>query len=135
MTQQHEYPQASLRVRISHAEIHYAGALVAGACILRLFGDLATELTIRYDGDEGLLRAYESVEFLAPVHGGDYIEATGRILSVGRSSRRMAFEAFKVIASEGVDPFPSSARVLDPPILVARALGTSVVPAERQQPA
>jgi 3-aminobutyryl-CoA ammonia-lyase len=135
VTGDREYPRASLRVRISHAEIHYAEALVAGAHILHLFGDLATELTIRYDGDEGLLRAYESVEFLAPVRGGDYIEASGRILSVGRTSRRMAFEAHKVITAEGAGPLPTSARVLNPPILVARAVGTSVVPQERQRPA
>jgi 3-aminobutyryl-CoA ammonia-lyase len=135
VTADRAYPQASLRVRISHADAHYAGGLVAGAHILRLFGDLATELTIRYDGDEGLLRAYESVEFVAPVHGGDYIEASGRIVTVGRTSRRMTFEAHKVITGEGSGARPSAARVLDPPVLVARAVATSVVPTERQQPA
>ena len=135
MTAPREYPRASLRVRISHADAHYADGLVAGAHMLRLFGDLATELTIRYDGDEGLLRAYESVEFLAPVHGGDYIEASGSIVSVGRTSRRMAFEAHKFITCERAGPPSSSARVLDPPLLVARAVGTSVVPTAHQQPA
>lgn len=128
-----EYPRAFLRVRISQTDVHYGGQLVDGARILQLFGDLATELTIRYDGDEGLLRAYESVEFLAPVYGGDYIEAEGRIITVGRTSRRMTFEARKVITCEKAGPLPSSARVLDPPILVARAVGTSVVPTERQR--
>lgn len=135
MTQDREYPRASLRVRMSHAEVHYAGGLVAGARILRLFGDLATELTIHYDGDEGLLRAYETIEFLAPVYGGDYIEAQGWIVAVGRTSRRMAFEAHKVLTCQGASAFPSSARVLDPPTLVARAVGTSVVAEERQHPA
>lgn len=135
MIQSGTYPWASLRVRMSHAEAHYAGGLVAGAQILRLFGDLATELTIRYDGDEGLLRAYESVEFLAPVYGGDYIEAQARIVAVGHTSRRMTFEAHKVVTCQGAGPFPSSARILDPPTLVARAVGTSVVPEERRQPA
>jgi len=133
VTRDREYPRASLRVRVSHADIHYGGTLVAGSHILRLFGDLATELTIHYDGDEGLLRAYESVEFLAPVRGGDYIEASGTIVAVGSTSRRMVFEAQKVITCEG--PFPSSARILDPPVLVARAVATSVVPKERQRPA
>jgi len=71
------FPEAKLRLRMSSRDAHYAGNLVDGARILNLFGDLATELTIRYDGDEGLLRAYDQVEFLAPVHSGDFIEVTG----------------------------------------------------------
>ena len=73
------FPEAKLRIRMSSSDVHYAGDLVDGARILNIFGDLATELTILYDGDEGLLRAYDKVEFLAPVHGGDFIEATGKI--------------------------------------------------------
>ena len=65
--------------------------------MLGLFGDVATELLIRLDGDEGLFRAYQSVEFLAPVFAGDYIEATGKITRVGKTSRDMEFEARKVI--------------------------------------
>jgi len=68
------YPEVKLLVRISANDVHYAGDLVDGAHIMQLFGDVATELTIRYDGDEGLLRAYEKVEFLEPVHGGDFLE-------------------------------------------------------------
>ena len=82
---------------MSSQDAHYAGNLVDGARMLALFGDLATELLIRLDGDEGLFRAYESVEFLAPVFGGDYIEAVGRITRVGNTSRTMEFEARKVI--------------------------------------
>jgi 3-aminobutyryl-CoA ammonia-lyase len=97
---------------------------------------LATELLIRLDGDEGLFRAYESVEFLAPVFGGDYIEAVGRITKVGRTSRTMEFEARKVI-----QPLPtsrggraaSSAEVLDQPIVVCKARGTCVTPLELQR--
>ena len=44
-----------------------AANLVDGARMLALFGDVATELLIRHDGDEGLFRAYDAVEFLAPV--------------------------------------------------------------------
>jgi hypothetical protein len=61
------FPEVTLRVRISANDVHYAGELLDGAHIMKLFGDVATELTIRYDGDEGLLRAYENVEFLKPV--------------------------------------------------------------------
>jgi len=125
------FPQAKLRVRMSSQDAHYAGNLVDGARILNLFGDVATELTIRYDGDEGLLRAYDNVEFLVPVHGGDFIEVTGKITKVGNTSRKIAFEAYKVIA-----PSPdhqSACDVLDPPILVAKASGTCVVTKEKQR--
>ena len=88
----------SLRLRMSAHDAHYAGELVDGARMLALFGDLATELLIRLDGDEGLFRAYEAVEFLAPVFAGDYIEATAELVAVGNTSRKIRFEARKVIA-------------------------------------
>jgi 3-aminobutyryl-CoA ammonia-lyase len=121
--------EARIRVRMSAADAHYGGGLVAGACLMELWGDVATELCIRHDGDEGLFVAYDGVEFLAPVMGGDFIEAVGRLVSVGNTSRRMEFEAYKVIAAGG--RLPSSARILDQPVLVGRASGTCVVPRER----
>jgi 3-aminobutyryl-CoA ammonia-lyase len=96
--------------------------------MLHLFGDVATELLIRSDGDEGLFVAYDSVEFLAPVHAGDFIEATRPHRVHGPSSRKMAFEARKVIAAAGVAGQPSAADVLAEPVLVCRASGTCVVP-------
>ncbi len=124
--------EARIRLRMGQNDVHYAGNLVDGAKMLHLFGDVATELLIRYDGDEGLFRAYSSVEFLVPVYGGDYIEAVGRITKVGNTSRNMEFEAFKVIA-----PCPqhgeSAAEICDPPILVCRASGTCVTPKEKQR--
>ena len=126
-------PEAKLRLRMSSQDAHYAGNLVDGARILNLFGDLATELTIRYDGDEGLLRAYDNVEFLAPVHGGDFIEVIGKITKVGKSSRKMSFKAFKVIAQSPDQRHESACDVLDPPILVAKASGTCVVIKEKQR--
>lgn len=113
---------------MSSHDAHYAGELVDGARMLGLFGDVATELLIRSDGDEGLFVAYDSVEFLAPVHAGDYIEAHGRIVSMGKSSRKMVFEARKVIASAGLAGQPSAADVLAEPVVVCRASGTCVVP-------
>jgi 3-aminobutyryl-CoA ammonia-lyase len=123
----------TLRLRISAHEAHYAGGLVDGARMLALFGDVATELLIRHDGDEGLFRAYESVEFLAPVQAGDYIEATGTLLHAGRSSRTMEFVAHKVIRASADGPFDSSCEVLEPPVVVCRARGTCVVPVDRQR--
>jgi acyl-CoA hydrolase len=128
---------AMIRLRMGEHDAHYAGQLVDGARMLQLFGDVATELLIRLDGDEGLFRAYESVEFLAPVRAGDYIEAVGRILQVGKTSRKMEFEARKVIAPcpphEGGKAI-SSAKVLSPPVVVCRAVGTCVTPVELQAP-
>jgi len=126
-------PEAKLRLRMSSQDAHYAGNLVDGARILNLFGDLATELTIRYDGDEGLLRAYDNVEFLSPVHGGDFIEVIGKITKVGKSSRKMSFKAFKVIAQSPDQKHESACDVLDAPILVAKASGTCVVIKEKQR--
>lgn len=117
----------TLRVRMSAHDAHYGGHLVDGARILGLFGDVATELLIRLDGDEGLFVAYDLVEFKAPVHAGDYIEAAGRITQVGTTSRTMEFEARKVIAARP-DLSPSAAEVLADPVVVVRAHGTCVTP-------
>ena len=118
-----------LRLRVGAENAHYGGGLVDGAFVLKLFGDAATELLIRRDGDEGLFRAYSSVDFLAPVHGGDYLEVEAEIVRVGKTSREMRFEARRVIApGEG-----SAATVLDPPEVVARATGTCVVPLAKQR--
>ncbi len=122
-----------IRQRIGMEQAHYAGNLVDGAYVLKLFGDVATELLIRHDGDEGLFRAYDSVEFLAPVQAGDYLEVTGHIDSVGNTSRQMSFEAHKVIALSDNPDNPSAAEVLDEPVLVCRASGTCVVPTDKQQ--
>ena len=83
--------RAMIRMHMSSHDAHYGGGLVDGARMLNLFGDVATELLIRLDGDEGLFRAYDSVEFLAPVKAGDFIEATGEITAVGNTSRKMTF--------------------------------------------
>ena len=120
---------STIRVRIASKDAHYGGGLVDGAYILHLFGDVATELLVQLDGDEGLFRAYDSVEFLAPVYAGDYIEAYGEITEIGNTSRRMRFIAKKVIAAEP-QVSASAASVLEEPILVCKATGTCVTPAE-----
>jgi 3-keto-5-aminohexanoate cleavage enzyme len=126
--------KVSSRLRMSASDAHYAGDLVDGGRILALFGDVATELLVRLDGDEGLFRAYESVEFLAPVFAGDFIEATAELVAIGKSSRKILFEARKYIANVRTPGLPpSAADVLFPPILVARALGTCVVPKDLQR--
>ena len=122
-----------LRLRISEHDVHYAGGLVDGARLMALFGDAATELCIRQDGDEGLFRAYQQVEFLAPVHAGDFLEVTGELLSVGRTSRQMRFTIQRVIRLDGLAENPSAASVLETPEIIARAEGTCVVPLEKQR--
>lgn len=124
--------KSMIRLRMSQADAHYGGNLVDGARMLQLFGDVATELLIINDGDEGLFCAYEEVEFLAPVFSGDYIEAVGEIVHVGNSSRKMVFEARKVIKPRA-DISDSAADVLDEPIVVCRAKGTCVVPKAAQR--
>ena len=127
-----EKKTSMIRLRMSTHAAHYGGNLVNGARMLDLFGDVATELLIMQDGDEGLFRAYDNVEFLAPVYAGDFIEAVGEITEVGNSSRKMVFEARKVIAPRP-DISDSAADVLEEPIVVCRASGTCVTPKKCQR--
>lgn len=126
-----DLPTAMIRLRVSQQDVHYGAGIVAGAKMMEFFGDVATELCIRYDGDEGLMAAYDLVEFKQPVHAGDFLEIRGRIVSVGRRSRKVEMEAYKVIQA---DPSrgETGATVLAEPVLVARANGTVVAP--KQQP-
>lgn len=123
-----------IRVRMSAGDVHYAGDLVNGSHILDVFGDVATELLIRMDGDEGLFRTYEHVDFLAPVYAGDFMEYVGWIESAGGSSRKMIFEAYKVIElCRDPELTDSAARILKEPLLVGRAEGICVVPKSVQR--
>ncbi len=125
-------PKSMIRVRMSSGDAHYGGNLVDGAHMLGIFGDVATELLIIQDGDEGLFCAYDNVEFLAPVYAGDFIEAVGEIVKVGNTSRKMVFEARKVIAPRP-DISASAADVLPEPVVVCRASGTCVTPKDCQR--
>jgi 3-aminobutyryl-CoA ammonia-lyase len=125
-------PTALIRLRLGQEDAHYGGNLVAGARQLEIVGDLITEIAMRYDGDEGLFRAYESVEFLAPLYAGDWIEARGRLVSAGRTSRRCEFEVWKIGAAR-TDVSDSAGEFLDEPVLTLRAVGTTVVPKEHQR--
>ena len=116
------------RQYVSFAAAHYAGNLVDGAFSLARFGDVATELCIRTDGDEGLFASYSEVQFRAPVRAGDVLEVTGRIVAVGRRSRRIAFTA-AVICRGRPDLGASAAEVLPEPVVATTAFGTVVVPA------
>lgn len=123
---------STIRLRMSTHDAHYGGNLVDGARMLNLFGDVATELLIKQDGDEGLFCAYDNVEFLAPVYAGDYIEAYGEITKMGNTSRKMTFEARKVITAR-TDISASAAEVLKEPVVVCRASGTCVTPKDCQR--
>lgn len=125
--------EVMLRVRVSERDVHYAGGLVNGAWVLGLFGDVGTELSIRYDGDEGLLRAYTHVDLLAPIHAGEFIEVVGKIVKVGNTSRTMDFEARKVIVPGDIPEQPSAADVLDEPVVAARAQMIGVVTTDCQR--
>ena len=119
--------ESTLRVRLSYKDAHYGGNLVDGAHMVHLFGDLATELLIRMDGDEGLFLKYTDIEFLAPVYAGDYVEVWGEIYEAGNTSRKMRFEARKVVAARP-DVRPSAADFLEEPIVVCKAEGICVTP-------
>jgi 3-aminobutyryl-CoA ammonia-lyase len=112
---------------VPYAHAHYGGNLVDGAYSLALFGDVATELCIRTDGDEGLFAGYSDVRFEVPVHAGDVIETTATITRVGRRSRTVAFEA-RVVCRADPSRGASAASVLDPPVVATTATGTVVVP-------
>src|SRR5436853_6853153 len=116
---------ASIRIRVGSEDAHY-GSIAAGAFGMKVFGDLATEITVRHDGDEGLLRAYEKVEFLAPVRPGDFLECKATLVRVGTTSRTFDAEAWRVIDARP-DLEESAVDFLDEPVLVARATGTTVV--------
>ncbi len=112
---------------VPYAHAHYAGNLVDGAYGLGCFGDVATEVCIRTDGDEGLFASYSDVQFLAPVRAGDVLEVTATVVRAGRRSREIEFAA-TVVCRGRPDLSPSAAEVLDPPIVATRARGTVVVP-------
>jgi 3-aminobutyryl-CoA ammonia-lyase len=120
---------AHARLRVSLHDAHYGGGdgIAAGAFVLRVFGDLVTEITIRTDGDEGLLAEYESVKFTSPVMPGDYIEADATLLRRTRLRRTVALEARKVIAARYHER-ETKAEVLSEPVVVCRAIATTVVP-------
>lgn len=126
-----EGPRVGLSVShrryVPHSHAHYAGDLVDGAYLLGLFGDVATELCIRSDGDEGLFASYDDVQFLAPVRAGDVVEASGTLIEVGRRSRAVQFSAY-VLCRSAPARRPTAADVLHEPLLAARARGTVVVP-------
>ncbi len=114
-------------IPFSHA--HYAGNLVDGAYLLGMFGDVATELCIRTDGDEGLFAAYSDVQFVAPVQAGDVVEVDATLTWTGTRSRTVDFVARVVCRGAGAAGASASAAVvLDPPVVAVRATGTVVVP-------
>ena len=112
-------------VPYSHA--HYGGDLVDGAYVLGLFGDVATEVCIRTDGDEGLFASYSDVQFRAPLRAGDVVEASATVTRVGRRSRELSFEA-RVVCRSRPEVSESAAQVVDPPLVITTAVGTVVVP-------
>lgn len=120
------------KMRLSQQDAHYGGNLVDGAKVLALFGDVATELLIIHDGDEGLFRAYEAVDFLAPLYAGDFIEVTAEMISIGTTSRKMHFTCHKIISARP-EINSSAADVLEQKILTTEAIGTCIVPKDKMR--
>jgi 3-aminobutyryl-CoA ammonia-lyase len=113
---------------IPYSDAHYAGNLVDGAYSLAAFGDVATEMCIRIDGDEGLFASYADVQFRAPVRAGDVVEIECRLVRAGRRSRELEFELRVVARGTPREDFPAAAEVLEPPLVATTAQGTCVVP-------
>jgi len=113
---------------VPFSDAHYAGNLVDGAYSMKLFGDVATELCIRTDGDEGLLASYSDVQFLAPVRAGDVLEITCTLTRVGTRSRTVELSVHVVARGEPTADRPSAAAMLPEPLLATTATGTVVVP-------
>lgn len=112
---------------VSYGDAHYGGGLVDGAYVMRIFGEVATELSVLTEGDEGLLAGYEVVDFHAPVLAGDLLEVTGRIASVGRRSRRLELNAYVTSRSDRTTR-ESGAVSLPEKMLVTTAVAVLVVP-------
>jgi len=130
-------PRLGLRVvhrrYVPYSHAHYAGDLVDGAYVLALFGDVATEVCIRTDSDEGLFASYRDVQFHAPVRAGDVLEVVAEVVRVGTRSRDLQLAA-RVVCRGRPDRSPSAAEVLDPPLDVVMAIGTVVVPLPAEAP-
>ena len=113
-------------VPYSHA--HYAGNLVDGAYSLGLFGDVATEMCLVLDGDEGLFASYSDVQFKAPVRAGDVLEITATLVKEGTRSRVMDFAVTVVGRGAPTAEASGAAELLAPPLVATTATGTVVVP-------
>ncbi len=112
---------------VPHADAHYGGGLVAGGYLLGLLGDVATEVCVRTDGDEGLFASYSDVQFRGPVQAGDVVEVEARVCRVGRRSRELECQV-RVVTRSRPERSASAAEVVDPPLVVLTARGTVVVP-------
>jgi 3-aminobutyryl-CoA ammonia-lyase len=113
---------------VPYSDAHYAGNLVDGAYSLKLFGDVATEMCILTDGDEGLFASYSEVQFREPVHAGDVLEVTCELAKVGTRSRALELAVLVVARGNPTPERPGAAALLDEPLVATTAVGTVVVP-------
>jgi 3-aminobutyryl-CoA ammonia-lyase len=121
---------AQIEIRV---DSHYADDVVSLGTIVELFGMAGTKLAYMLDGDGGLMRAFDNVEFLAPVYHGDFVRVTARLLGIGRTSRRRDYEAYVVARTFGIGTERTFGELMHPPLLVARATGTTVTPLKKQR--
>ncbi len=121
---------ATIETRV---DSHYPDGVVSLGIIAELLGMAGTKLAYMLDGDGGLMRQFDQLEFIAPVYQGDFVRVTARLLAVGRTSRRRGYEAWVVARCHGIGEAPTHGALLDPPILAARATGVTVTPLDRQR--
>jgi len=113
---------------VPYSDAHYAGNLVDGAYSLKLFGDVATEMCIVTDGDEGLFASYSDVQFKEPVRAGDVLEIVCELVKVGTRSRGLDLSVLVVARGNPSDDQPGAAEILGQPLVATTATGTVVVP-------
>lgn len=120
--------------RLGREEAHYSEDMIAGGYIAKKFGDVATELMVRQDGDGGMLAVLEKIEFKKPLYAGDYVEIIGRVIHVGNTSRRMEFEMYRIGGHRNVGAHGSSGDIDESaPVLIASGSAVGVVSKEKQR--
>jgi 3-aminobutyryl-CoA ammonia-lyase len=117
----------------TRVDSHYPDGVVSLGIIVELFGVAGTKLAYMLDGDGGLMRAFSEVEFLGAVYQGDFVRVEARLAGVGNTSRQREYTAWVTARTRDVGPHKTSGEVLDPPLLVARAKGTTVTQLDRQR--
>lgn len=120
--------ETMIRVRLSSGDAHYAGQLVNGSHAVELMGDVATELMIMHDGNEGQCIGYDKIAFTSPMYSGDFLEVVGRIIGIEGNKRKVQCRAFKIATNAGLIKQESAVNVLETPVMTAEAISTYVVP-------
>lgn len=120
--------ESMIRVRMSSSDAHYAGELVNGSRTVEYMGDVATNLMIMHDGNEGTCIGYDSIRFTAPTYAGDFIEVVGRIIGVCGNKRKVQMRSFKIAENARIPEQDSAVNVLEEPVMTVETIATYETP-------